>query len=106
MSFNAEGRLERIEKKIDDLSEAFISLARAEEKLATIERDRLELNAKMNSFEVKFSKLEDKLNDVNDKIYALTKTVNGNSLVSGGIKNLMWLSLAAVIGAFTNNYFF
>lgn len=105
MSSNPEARLERIEKKIDDLSEAFISLARAEEKLATIERDRLELNARMGTFEAKFSKLEDKLNDVNDKIHALTKSVNSNSLISGGIKNLVWLSIAAVIGAFTNNYF-
>lgn len=41
IKYERDNRLQRIENKIDDLSEAFVILARTEEKLATIERDRL-----------------------------------------------------------------
>ena len=58
MSDNHEGRLERIEKKIDDLSTAMISLARAEEKLLSIEQTNYASYERMNRLSRKLDEVE------------------------------------------------
>lgn len=58
-----EHRLDRIEQKIDKLSEAIISIARAEEKLVSLENDKKFLMDKMISVEERVSSVEKKTDD-------------------------------------------
>jgi tetrahydromethanopterin S-methyltransferase subunit G len=60
---NQEGRLERIEKKIDDMATAMISLARAEEKLLSIEKNNFANYDRMNRFSRKLDEIEKKVDD-------------------------------------------
>ena len=56
-------RLDRIEEKIDKLSDAMISLARAEEKLIAIEKNNHANYDRMNKFSAKLDNIEEKVND-------------------------------------------
>ena len=79
-------RLNRIEEKIDKLSDAMISLARAEEKLIAIEKNNHANYDRMNRFSVKLDNIEDKVND--------------NARTIDVIKKTFWLVVgAAAVGA-------
>ena len=56
-------RLDRIEEKIDKLSDAMISLARAEEKLIAIEKNNHANYDRMNKFSAKLDNIKEKVND-------------------------------------------
>lgn len=56
-----ESRLERIEDKIDKLSDAMIDLARAEEKLINIEKNSQQQFERMNRFSARMDQIEDDL---------------------------------------------
>jgi DNA repair ATPase RecN len=56
-------RLDRIEKKIDQLSEAMISLARAEEKLMNVEKNSQMLYDRMNRHSEKIDTIEAELHE-------------------------------------------
>ena len=58
-----DSRLDRIEQKIDDLSQAMISLARAEEKLTSIEKNNFAHYERMNRFSRKLDNLEKIVDD-------------------------------------------
>ena len=45
-----EARLDRIEEKIDRLADAVVAIARAEEKLASLQGDHSKLYDRMNRF--------------------------------------------------------
>ena len=57
----SDARLDRIEHKIDQLSDAMISLARAEEKLINMEKTSQTLYDRMNRHSEKIDMLEDEL---------------------------------------------
>jgi|TARA_R100000084_G_scaffold103796_1_gene59960 hypothetical protein len=79
-------RLNRIEEKIDKLSDAMISLARAEEKLIAIEKNNHANYDRMNRFSVKLDNIEEIAND--------------NARTIDVIKKTFWLVLgAAAVGA-------
>ena len=79
-------RLDRIEEKIDKLSDAMISLARAEEKLIAIEKNNHANYDRMNRFSVKLDNIEEIAND--------------NARTIDVIKKTFWLVLgAAAVGA-------
>lgn len=72
-------RLDRIEEKIDKLSEAMISLARAEEKLIAIEKSNQSHYDRMNNFSRKLDNIEKRTDDnartvsiINKVVYILT----------------------------------
>ena len=72
-------RLDRIEEKIDKLSEAMISLARAEEKLIAIEKSNQSHYDRMNKFSMKLDNIEKRTDDnartvsiINKVVYILT----------------------------------
>lgn len=72
-------RLDRIEEKIDKLSEAMISLARAEEKLIAIEKNNHANYDRMNRFSQKLDNIEKRTDDnartvaiINKVVYILT----------------------------------
>lgn len=75
-------RLDRIEEKIDKLSDAMISLARAEEKLIAIEKNNHAAYDRMNKFSMKLDSIEDKVND--------------NTRTIGVITKMFWLIIGAV----------
>lgn len=56
-----ENRLERIEQKIDKLSDAMIDLARAEEKLINMEKQNNQQFERMNRFSARMDELEDEV---------------------------------------------
>ena len=84
-------RLDRIEEKIDKLSDAMISLARAEEKLIAIEKSNHANYERMNRLSEKIDALDDKVND--------------NAHTVGVIIKLFWLALAASATAVASHIF-
>jgi hypothetical protein len=77
-------RLDRIEEKIDKLSEAMISLARAEEKLINFEKQSQEQATKSAELEHRLDKLERCAIEQQQTISNFTK--------------LFWIVIVAVIG--------
>lgn len=77
-------RFDRIETKIDKLSDAMISLARTEEKLLQMETDRA------NTLE--------RLNRHSEKIDELNDEVKENTRISQNITKVTWMVVAALVG--------
>lgn len=76
-------RFDRIEDKIDKLSDAMISLARTEEKIMAMESDK-------NNIIERINRHSEKIDELNDK-------VNENSRTTANINKIVWLIVAAVI---------
>lgn len=85
-------RLDRIEEKIDKLSEAMISLARAEEKLIAIEKNNHSNFERMNRFSQKLDHIEKKVDDNARTVSIINKVVYliGASVIAAFIK-YMWM---------------
>ena len=83
-------RFDRLEKKIDKLSDAMVSLARTEEKIMAMEADRANLIERVNRHSEKL----DKLND----------DVKENSRITANITKATWMIVAAVIGVLTKMF--
>lgn len=85
-----EHRLDRIEQKIDKLSEAIISIARAEEKLVSLENDK------------KF--LMDKMISVEERVASVEKKTDDNASTISIIHKISWImvstAVATAIGAY------
>tara|TARA_X000000950_G_scaffold119897_1_gene150271 strand:+ start:4497 stop:4802 length:306 start_codon:yes stop_codon:yes gene_type:complete len=89
---NAEqaARLDRIEEKIDRMSEAIISLARAEEKIITL---------------TSFSKQQsEQIQNVINKVEALEKQVEANASTVNIINRIFWIVMAASATAITGMF--
>jgi len=84
-------RLDRIEEKIDKLSDAMISLARAEEKLIAIEKNNHANFERMNRFSQKLDAIEDKVNDNGHTVSVITK--------------LFWIAIASSMAAMFTHFF-
>lgn len=84
-------RLDRIEEKIDKLSDAMISLARAEEKLIAIEKNNHANFERMNRFSQKLDAIEDKVNDNGHTVSVITK--------------LFWIAIASSMAAIFSHFF-
>ena len=92
MASSAENtRLDRIEDKIDKLSVAMISIARAEEKLVNMEQKYMAQYDRMNRF-------SEKLDTIEDAVRANASTVMMINKVIGG-------AVIAIIGALVTQYF-
>tara|TARA_R110000868_G_scaffold198090_1_gene444386 strand:+ start:973 stop:1257 length:285 start_codon:yes stop_codon:yes gene_type:complete len=82
-------RLDRIESKIDKLSDAMITIARAEEKLVNMEQKYLAQYDRMNRFSGKLDELE--------------KLVMQNASTVNTINRLFWIAIIAISGAIVTN---
>ena len=82
-------RLDRIEEKIDKLTDAMVTIARAEEKLVNMEQ--------------KYSAQYDRMNKFSEKLDALEKITSENSQTVYTINKLFWVALIAVVGAIATN---
>lgn len=84
-------RFDRIEKKIDKLSDAMVSLARTEEKIMAMESDRANMLERLNRH-------SEKLDEVSDKVNDNARTVNN-------INKFFWIAVVAVASTVTAQYF-
>lgn len=73
MASNDDSRLDRIEEKIDKLSEAMIQFARAEEKLISIERNNQNQTDRVNRLSQKMDHMQEQLNDQARTVQAFNK---------------------------------
>ena len=85
MSESTASRLDRIESKLDQLTDAMITLARAEEKLAGLKEDHL--------------KSYDRMNNLSQKIDDLNKKVDDNARTVATINKLFWIASMAISGS-------
>lgn len=81
-------RFDRIEKKIDKLSDAMISLARTEEKIMAMEVERSNVIERLNRHSEKIDSISDKVNDNTRVISNITKVtwIVAGSLIAGFLK--------------------
>lgn len=85
IDLHMERRLDKIEEKIDRLTDAMVSIARAEEKLAQMETKQSAHYERMNRF-------SQKLDDIEIQVRDNASTVNL-------INKLFWVAIVAVSGA-------
>ena len=85
MAESQNSRLDRIEEKIDKLSDAMISLARTEEKLIHIEQSNQAQFERMNRFSEKLDRVEKKVDD--------------NAHTVNVINKLFWIVIVSIAGA-------
>jgi len=84
-------RLDRIEEKIDKLSDAMISLARAEEKLIAIEQNNHANFERLNRFSAKLDDIE--------------KKVDNNARTVAVINRLFWIVAVAMSSVVLSQHF-
>lgn len=84
-------RLDRLEQKIDKLTDAMVTLARTEEKIMALEGDK--------------KNLTERLNRHSEKIDELNEEVKSNSRVTSNITKGIWLVIAAVVGVGVRVFF-
>lgn len=84
-------RLDRIEEKIDKLAETVISLARAEEKLISLENDKKFLMERMVKNEERIDSVEKKVDET-----SVTVTV---------INRLFWIAISVLAAAYVGQMF-
>ena len=82
---NDQARLDRIEDKIDKLSDTVIALARAEEKLITLEGSRKNIEDIISIHETRLDEHEKRLQDGDVTLNSITR--------------IFWVALTAAIGA-------
>lgn len=85
------GRLDRIEQKIDRLAETVISLARAEEKLIALEKDKTFLMDRMIKTEERIDGVEKKVDETNITVRVINR--------------LFWIVAVALITAVVGTLF-
>lgn len=84
-------RLERIETKLDQLTDALVMLARAEERLTGLKDDHDKSFERMN-------RLSRKLDDIERQVQDNANTVRV-------INKLFWVSVIAIAGSIAAQYF-
>ena len=83
-------RLDRIENKLDTLSDAIISLARAEEKITML--------AKYGETQAS------QILKIVERLEALEQKVSSNEIVVNVINKLFWIVLTGIVGGVTGMY--
>lgn len=80
-----DGRLDRIEQKIDKLSEAIVSIARAEEKLVALENDK------------KF--LMERLVQIDQRVVDVEKKTDDNTSAISIIQKITWIAVSTAVAS-------
>ena len=86
MADTTDQRLERIESKLDQLTDAMISLARAEEKIASLAEHQTNQTERLNRLSLKIDDIE--------------KKVDENAHTVGIINKLVYAAVVAAVGTF------
>ena len=79
-------RLDRIEEKLDRLTDAMVAMARAEEKIIALQDDHENMRERLNKLSVKLDEIQ--------------KTVDDNSRTVGIINKIGMALIVAVLGAY------
>jgi len=82
---NTASRLDRIEEKLDKLTDAMVAMARAEEKIINLQEDQHNMFERMNKHSEKLDEIERVCNDNHRTICVINK--------------LFWVVTVAVIGS-------
>ena len=90
MADSTSTRLDRIEGKLDQLTEAMVAMARAEEKIASLQVDQNNLFERMNRH--------------SEKLDEIQKTVDDNHRTICIINRVFWITLVAVIGSIITHF--
>jgi len=85
MAETNSARLDRIESKLDQLAEAMVAMARAEEKLAGLKQDHDRAYERMNRLSSKLDEIERKVDD--------------NARTVQIINKLFWVAIVAISGS-------
>jgi predicted nucleic acid-binding Zn-ribbon protein len=81
-----DARLDRIEEKIDKLADAMISLARAEEKILSLQGDHENMRERLNKLSVKLDEIQ--------------KSVDDNAHTVSLINKVVYAAMVAAVGAY------
>lgn len=81
-----DARLDRIEEKIDKLADAMISLARAEEKILSLQGDHENMRERLNKLSIKLDEIQ--------------KSVDDNARTVSLINKVVYAAMVAAVGAY------
>lgn len=82
---DTDARLDRIESKLDQLTEAMVAMARAEEKLAGLKEDH--------------DRAFERINRLSQKLDAIERQVTENAQTVAIINKLFWVAIVSVAGS-------
>jgi DNA repair exonuclease SbcCD ATPase subunit len=85
MAESTGSRLDRIEEKLDKLTDAMVAMARAEEKIAGLQDDH--------------GRMHERLNKHSEKLDDIERICNDNHRTICVINKLFWVVTVAVIGS-------
>lgn len=85
-----EARLTRIEEKLDRLADAMVAMARAEEKISSLNDDHNKQYERLNRLSVKLDDIEKKVDDNHRTVCLINK--------------LVYAALVAAIGAYVAQF--
>lgn len=92
----AELRLERIERKIDELGEAFVILARVEEKIVTLEQTRIDSNRR---YDDRIEFMQSQIAELRKEQIEQGKHIQDNTRMTGYIRWVIGAITTAILGA-------
>ena len=85
---STEERMDRIESKIDKLSEVLVQMARVEERILNGEEQHKEIRSDIRK--------------LNDKVDEMEKVVQKNQITVNIINRISWIIITGVVGGFGN----
>jgi RecA/RadA recombinase len=83
---STEERMDRIESKIDKLSEVLVQMARVEERILNGEEQHKEIRSDIRK--------------LNDKVDEMEKVVQKNQITVNIINRISWIIITGVVGGF------
>ena len=83
---STEDRMDRIESKIDKLSEVLVQMARVEERILNGEEQHKEIRSDIRK--------------LNDKVGEMEKVVQRNQITVNIINRISWIIITGVVGGF------
>lgn len=85
-------RLDRIEEKIDKMSDAIVSIARAEEKISGLESLTVDLHRKITDLEERLREVEDITRSASSQLAVINKVfwIAISTIITGAIAMVMW----------------
>ena len=83
---STEERMDRIESKIDKLSEVLVQMARVEERILNSEEQHKEIRSDIRK--------------LNDKVSEMEKVVQKNQITVNIINRISWIIITGVVGGF------
>ena len=93
MSETQSKRLERMEGKIDKLHEGFVSMARMEERIVSLFKNKEATDKQMEKLEESFNKRIDSLENI---VKDQADIIRTNAQVTSRITKLFWAAIAAI----------